>query len=165
MKVKVSNSDVEFVDVVVPEKKVTDFVSKKRIHSFMFQKCHIVLPQIQDNSCSKELHIAPVVGDLMAINEYSDVNTEGVADNFMPDVVIKEPFDDAEDYKVLNSDDLKDQMKFTFHIEADRETVISLGTSSICAQLSIDISSKNKLIDELRGLRRSEVINKAISFG
>ncbi|GJT51042.1 hypothetical protein Tco_0977199 [Tanacetum coccineum] len=53
-----------------------------------------------DNSCSKELHIAPVVGDLMAINEHSDVKAEGVADNLMPDVVIKERFDDAEDYKV-----------------------------------------------------------------
>ncbi|GJT64272.1 RNA-directed DNA polymerase, eukaryota, reverse transcriptase zinc-binding domain protein [Tanacetum coccineum] len=81
-------------------RKVTDFVSKKRIHSFMFWECHTVLPQIQDNSCSKELHIAPVVGDLMAINEYSDVKAEGVADNLMPDVVIKERFDDAEDYKV-----------------------------------------------------------------
>ncbi|GJZ46079.1 hypothetical protein Tco_0593675 [Tanacetum coccineum] len=100
LETKVSNSDAEFVDVVLPEKKVTDFVSKKRIHSFMFWECHTVLPQIQDNSCSKELHIAPVVGDLMAINEFSNIKAEGVADNLMPDVVIKECFDDAEDYKV-----------------------------------------------------------------
>ncbi|GKE20283.1 hypothetical protein Tco_1431795 [Tanacetum coccineum] len=92
LETKVSNSDAEFVDVVVPEKKC--------IPSFMFLECHTVLPQIQDNSCSKELHIAPVVGDLMAINEHSDVKAEGVADNLMPDVVIKERFDDAEDYKV-----------------------------------------------------------------
>ncbi|GKG59176.1 hypothetical protein Tco_0602885, partial [Tanacetum coccineum] len=56
--------------------------------------------QIQDNSCSKELHIAPVVGDLMAINEYYDVKAEGVADNLMHDVGIKERFDDPEYYKV-----------------------------------------------------------------
>ncbi|GKC86807.1 hypothetical protein Tco_1147456 [Tanacetum coccineum] len=52
------------------------------------------------NSCSNELHIAPVVGDLMAINEDYDVKAEGVTDNLMPDVVMKERFDDAEDYKV-----------------------------------------------------------------
>ncbi|GJS27852.1 hypothetical protein Tco_0488472 [Tanacetum coccineum] len=54
--------------------------------------------------------------------------------------------------RVSNSDDLKDQMKFAFHIEAHRESVTSLGTSSICAQLSNDISSKNKMIDELSWL-------------
>ncbi|GJW82744.1 hypothetical protein Tco_0155889 [Tanacetum coccineum] len=37
---------------------------------------------------------------LMTMNEYSDVKAEGVADNLMPDVLIKERFDDAEDYKV-----------------------------------------------------------------
>ncbi|GJS25524.1 hypothetical protein Tco_0454156 [Tanacetum coccineum] len=55
---------------------------------------------MEDNLCSKELHIAPVIGELMTINEYSDVKAEGVAGNLMPDVVIKERFDDAEDYKV-----------------------------------------------------------------
>nr|GEW69298.1 RNA-directed DNA polymerase, eukaryota, reverse transcriptase zinc-binding domain protein [Tanacetum cinerariifolium] len=65
-------------------------------------ECHIILPQIQDNSCSKELHIAPVVGDLMVINEYSDVKAKGVADNLMPGVVIKECFDDAKDYKDIS---------------------------------------------------------------
>ncbi|GJR17042.1 hypothetical protein Tco_0965569 [Tanacetum coccineum] len=105
LETKVSNSDAKFVDVVVPKKVtltfiLTDFVSKKRIRSFIFWECHIVLPQIQDNSCLNELHIAPVVGDLMAINEDYDVKAEGVTDNLMPDVVMKERFNDAEDYKV-----------------------------------------------------------------
>ncbi|GKB47068.1 hypothetical protein Tco_0897821 [Tanacetum coccineum] len=105
-----------------------------------------------------------------------DLFPEGFDDNFsvVGDNKFSVFFDmDAEKLKVYVNvimvsddalDDLKDQMKFAFHIEADRESVISLGTSSICAQLSNDISSKNKLIDELRGLRRSEVINKAIAF-
>ncbi|GKA75897.1 hypothetical protein Tco_0782275 [Tanacetum coccineum] len=98
----------------------------------------------------------------------SDLFPEGFDDNFsvVGDNKFRVFFDmDAEKLKgVSNLDDLKDQMKFAFQIEADRESVISLGTLSICAQLSNDISSKNKLIDELRGLRRSEVINMAIAF-
>ncbi|GJY60622.1 hypothetical protein Tco_0461279 [Tanacetum coccineum] len=79
LETKVSNSDAEFVDVVVPRKATLTFIH---------------------NSCSKELYIAPVVGDLMTINKDSDMKAEGVADNLMPDVVMKERFDDAKDYKV-----------------------------------------------------------------
>ncbi|GJY41733.1 hypothetical protein Tco_0429003 [Tanacetum coccineum] len=70
LETKVSNSDAEFVDVVVPEKVTLTFI---------------------------------LVGDLMAINEDYDVKAEGVADNLMADVVMKECFDDAEDYKVMIS--------------------------------------------------------------
>ncbi|GJY38314.1 hypothetical protein Tco_0424678 [Tanacetum coccineum] len=79
LETKVSNNDAEFMDVVMPEKVTLTFIH---------------------NPCSKELHIAQVVGNLMAINEDSDVKAEGVVDNLMPDVVMKERFDDAEDYKV-----------------------------------------------------------------
>ncbi|GJS41923.1 hypothetical protein Tco_0566966 [Tanacetum coccineum] len=89
----------------------------------------------------------------------ADVGKENILDEYS-----KHLTDAEKSYKIVVDDDLQDQMKFAFHIEAHKESVYSLGTSSICAQLSNDISSMNKMIDELRGLPRSEVINKAIAF-